>query len=222
VDRTRQIRTNALASSRRSDQSNRIAAGNPWLPHLEPSSEPAETPGVPEIVAPAPPPLTPQPGVAAPDPADQLPRRTLTREELLVPVWWVGGHGGAGETTLARLHANSRAANHAWPISPDPDRRAHTILVARTNHSGLSAAQTALRDWASGSVDADLGGLVLIADAPGRLPKELRALEQLVASAAPGTTWRIPWENEWRLGRISAERPSRQLQQLLHHLNRQE
>lgn len=192
---------------------------NPWLPHLQPRPDPQPTapPAQPETLSSAL--LTPQPGVPAPDPADQLPRRQMAREELLISLWWVGAHGGAGETTLEQLVLGSRAAKHAWPISPNPDRLAHTMLVARTSYAGLLAAQRALQDWGSGSVPAELDGLVLIADAPGKLPKELRALVGLITSIAPGSIWELPWQAEWRLGHPTLEHASRQTQQLLHHLN---
>ena len=134
------------------------------------------------------------------------------RGELSRVVWWVGAHGGAGESTLEQLLSGSRAADHAWPISPDPARPAATMLVARTSYTGLRAAQRALCDWGSGSVVVDLLGLVLIADAPGKLPKELRGLVDLIDGAAPGTTWLLPWQADWRLGQPCIERASRPLQ----------
>ena len=197
----------------------RESAANPWLPHLQPRPDPQAAARPRRTETPPLTPLTPQPGVPPPDPADQLPRRPLPREELLTLVWWVGAHGGAGETTLERLLLGSRAANHAWPVSPDPERPAHTMLVARTSYAGLLAAQRALQDWGSGSVPAELDGLVLIADAPGKLPKELRALVGLITSIAPGSIWELPWQAEWRLGHPTLEHASRQTQQLLHHLN---
>jgi hypothetical protein len=93
------------------------------------------------------------------------------------------------------------------------------MLVARTSYAGLLAAQRALQDWGSGSVPAELDGLVLIADAPGKLPKELRALVGLITSIAPGSIWELPWQAEWRLGHPTLAHASRQTQQLLRHLN---
>ena len=164
-------------------------------------------------------PLTPQPGVATPSADQQLPRRRLARRELSTLVWWVGAHGGAGETSLEELLTGSRAAGHVWPISPDPARPARTILIARTSYTGLCAAQRALRDWASGSVAVDLLGLVLIADAPGKLPKELRGLVDLIDGAAPGATWVLPWQLDWRFGQPCLERASRPLRELLDLVN---
>ncbi len=163
--------------------------------------------------------LGPQPGVAAPTSEQQLPRRRLTGGGLSTVVWWVGAHGGAGESTLEQLLTGSRAADHSWPISPDPARPATTMLVARTSYTGLRAAQRALCDWASGSVPVTLIGLVLIADAPGRLPRELRGLVELIDGAAPGATRLLPWQADWRLGQPSRERASRPLRELLELLH---
>jgi hypothetical protein len=162
--------------------------------------------------------LTPQPGVTAPAGDHRLPRRHLRQEDLDTRVWWVGAHGGAGESTLEQLLPGSRAADHTWPISPDPERPASAVLIARTSYASLTAAQRALRDWASGAVAATLLGLVLIADAPGRLPRELRGLVDLVDGVAPGTTRLLPWQADWRFGDPSLERASRPLRELLHVL----
>ena len=42
-------------------------------------------------------------------------------------------------------------------------------------------------------------GLVLIADAPGRLPHALRQLAALVAGGVPAV-WSLPWIEAWRVG----------------------
>ncbi|MGO9955974.1 MAG: DUF6668 family protein [Solirubrobacteraceae bacterium] len=128
--------------------------------------------------------------------ADRLPRRPIAASEQDVAIWICGAHGGSGESTLERLVEGSRAAGHAWPTLPGvPALR--VLLVARTHHSGLRAAQNAVRDWASGAVPVELVGLVLIADAPGRLPKPLRDLADVLAGGAP-RVWRLPWIEAWR------------------------
>ena len=105
-----------------------------------------------------------------------------------------------------RDHARHAAARTRAPPATSGRCRSSTtgaaanvVLVARTHASGLKAAQEALRDWAAGDLPVKLLGLVLIADAPGRLPKPLRDLAQLVAGGAP-TVWRIPWHEPWRRG----------------------
>jgi len=139
-------------------------------------------------------PAAPQSGVPAPDSADRLPRRSIGWPAAL---WWVGAHGGAGESTLAQLFDGSRPAGHAWPVSESAP--ASVIVVARTSHAGLRSAQLALTEWASRTVPVNLLGLVTVADAPGRLPKPLRDFSQIVAGGAPHA-WHIPWMEPWRLG----------------------
>lgn len=162
------------------------APGRPEPPKPRPVEPPAETPG-------------PQPGVPPPPPEQRLPARQLSREELLVPMWLTSAHGGAGSSALAELSVGWRAAGTAWPISPEPDRPPRVVLCARTSYSGLRAAQAALTDWASGRVPVRLEGLALIAAAPGRTPKQLRPLLELVRGAA-GRVWEIGWEPQWLTG----------------------
>lgn len=180
-------------------------ATNPWV---RSGASPAPAPA---YIPPPPPsgPVTvsaPQAGVPVPDQADRLPRRDSAAQAT---VWWLGVHGGAGETSLTLLAAGSRAADHAWPM-PSPGLLNRVALVARTNYAGLTAAQHAAREWASGALgDAiRLEGLVLVPDQPGRLPKELRLLSQLVGGGVPHT-WSLPWMSPWRFGPVdpTAELP---------------
>ncbi len=129
---------------------------------------------------------------------DRLPRRELAADERAA-VWWLGAHGGAGESTLEELFSGSRAAEHAWPLVPFGEPPARVVLLARTHAHGLKAAQLAIRDWAADGVTVLLLGLLLIADAPGRLPHALRQLTDLIAGGAPAV-WRLPWVEAWRLG----------------------
>lgn len=138
-------------------------------------------------------PLTPQPGV--PRPEDGLPVRPTGFGPKL---WVVGAHGGSGESTVAQLHYSWWHTGHSWPEVLGDDRDA--ILVARTSAWGLLAAQAALAQWAaSGAGNVALLGLVLIADTPGRLPRPLRELAELVAGGAP-RVWTLPWIEAWRIG----------------------
>jgi hypothetical protein len=150
------------------------------------------------ILASLPRPLTPQLGVLSPEGVDLLGRRPATQPATL---WWVGVHGGAGESTLAALVDGSHAADHRWPVPEDPSQdTARVLLVARSSAHGLHRAQLACTQWASGSVPGvELLGLVLVADAPGRLPRPLRDLAALVAGGAP-RVWHLPWIESWRLG----------------------
>ena len=143
-------------------------------------------------------PTTPQPGVPRPDSSHRLPRHDTT---LQAELWWLGVHGGSGESVLSHLLPGSRSADHAWPIIHDGSK-ANVVLVARSNAHGLIAAQQAATEWASGSLPTiNLLGLVIVADAPGKLPKLLRDLTQVVSGGVPNV-WHLPWMESWRLGEL--------------------
>jgi hypothetical protein len=163
-------------------------------------------------------PSTPQPTtVPPPDSTDRLPVRKVTTQSTM---WWLGAHGGAGESTLAALALGSQSAGHAWPITDEPGRISPLVVTARTNYAGLMAAQRVAREWAAGLTheSVTLTGLVLIADAPGRRPKELRQLEQHVAGGYP-RLWTLPWVEAWRMGPASAADMPRECRALLADLN---
>jgi hypothetical protein len=116
-------------------------------------------------------------------------------------VWWVGVHGGAGESTLERLFAGSCATAHQWPIAADMARVPAVVLVARTDARGLRAVQRAVRELVEHQLPVELLGLVLMADAPGRLPRVLRDLAGVVGGTVP-RVWSLPWVEAWRAGEI--------------------
>ncbi|WP_322788351.1 DUF6668 family protein [Herbiconiux ginsengi] len=148
---------------------------------------------------------SPQPGIPTPDVVDRLPRRDAVWPAT---VWWLGVHGGAGESTLAMLAAGSRPAGHAWPVPTMPGTTHRVVLVARSNYAGISAARLAAIEWASNTLGdvIDLAGLVVIADAPGRTPKPLRDLERVVAGGLPHV-WRLPWVDAWRVSPVDSRLP---------------
>jgi hypothetical protein len=169
---------------------------NPWTRHQGPGpEEPSVAPPPQADLAPRGP-SAPQHGVPAPAEDQRLPKFAIPVADTL---WWVGVHGGAGETTMAQLLPGTRAAGHRWPIPPPPVPTP-VILVARTHGSGLRAAQRAAIEWASGVVQGvAVLGLVLIADAPGRLPRVLDDFADIVGGGVP-RVWDIPWIEEWRRG----------------------
>lgn len=192
---------------------------NPWLRNPDRCAPHS----VAELAAPitvAPPVLPPVPelqpqaaSVAAPRVG--LPRRSVDIARETVAVWWVGTHGGAGESTLEQLLEGSRAMGHAWPQTADGATEPQAILVARTSARGLRSAQMAATEWASGTVPVQLLGLVLMADAPGRLPRPLRDFAQVVAGGVP-RVWRLPWVEPWRLGDpVSADTAPRAVTEFL-------
>ncbi|MFG3253217.1 DUF6668 family protein [Streptomyces sp. NPDC048172] len=111
--------------------------------------------------------------------------------------WWLGAHGGAGVSALEEAVPGGRDAERAWPAAAEAQP---VVLVARSSARGLAAAQNAAQQWASRMVTGvDLLGLVVVADAPGRLPRALRDRVRLVSGAVP-RLWEIPWVEPWRLG----------------------
>jgi hypothetical protein len=192
---------------------------NPWIHGgTARAAEGTAAPTTRTVDEPAPPtgPLAPQPAVPPPDAVDRLPRRLVAAS---TGVWWVGAHGGSGESTLERLMPGSRGSGHAWPrLAEDAGARApvKAVLVARGDLRGLTAAQRAATEWASGSVDGVvLLGLVILADAPGRLPRALKDFAAVVAGGVP-RVWHLPWVEAWRVGDLDPAAAPRQVRRLLH------
>ncbi len=144
-------------------------------------------------------PAIPQLGVPAPDRADHLATRAFSREEEL---FFVGAHGGAGESSLAALSSTWVASNHAWPHVTTSNNRSRVVIVARSNMQGLLAAQRAATQWGSGLVPfVDVVGLVIVADAPGKLPRPLRDFAAIIGGGVP-RVWNVPWSEALRLGEL--------------------
>lgn len=142
-----------------------------------------------------------------------LPERPVSTSADL---WCVGAHGGAGESTLASFDPGWAEADHAWPVSSPTTARC--VVVARSNARGLMAAQAALAQWATTSDrDWDVIGLVVMADAPERLPKPLRDLVALVAGGAR-RCWQVPWVPNWRTDLDYSRKPPRAVQSVVRQL----
>jgi hypothetical protein len=145
------------------------------------------------------------------DPAPALVRPPDARRRL--PVAWsahlgvalLAAHGGAGVSCLLRAglsKVGAADAGGAWPaVGP-------VLLVARTSTHGLERARDAARQHASGAAGpgTQLLGLVLVADAPGRLPQRVSELADLVCGAF-ARTWQVPWLEEWRLATAAQTLP---------------
>lgn len=137
---------------------------------------------------------------------------------------WVGCHGGAGVTTLDRALPGGRDSGRMWPGTLPGATAAPVVLVCRSHVSGLKAAQTAIRQWASGNVPGvELLGLVINADSAGRLPRPIKDLITLVRGGVP-RSWLMPWVEQWRLGEPPAQHRPNQLRSLywdlIPHINR--
>ncbi len=145
-----------------------------------------------------------------------LPIRELTGTEAEVQCWFLGAHGGAGESTLARLFARFAPAGHAWPLAPHGWPPPRVVLCARTNFWGMRAAQAAMRDWSANyRRHVEVLGLVLVADRPGRLPRSLSDFQRDLEGAA-ANVWRLPWVDRWSLGEIPSREnaPTREVEAL--------
>ena len=148
--------------------------------------------------------VTPMPPlVDQPRSSRQLP--VVGRPEQASICWLVAAHGGAGATSVLRAGVDAVAADggRSWPA------RGAVVLVARTSTSGLEWARDAARQHAAGAAGdrLDLLGLVLVADAPGRLPSRTAALADLVCGAFP-RVWQVPWLEEWRLASHTERLPT--------------
>ncbi|MEU1121957.1 MULTISPECIES: DUF6668 family protein [unclassified Streptomyces] len=181
---------------------------NAWVPQPQTHNGDAYQP---QPVAPAyqhGPRLQPQPD-SVPRPAGGLPL-SPTALPPTGGVFLLGCHGGAGVTSLTHAVPGTVDALRMWPQAQLGTRH-RVVLVCRSHHSGLTAAQTAIRQWASGAVPGvELLGLAVVADAPGTLPRALKDLHRLIRGGVP-ESWPIPWADAWRLGDSPAHHMSRQL-----------
>lgn len=191
-------------------------ANNPWIPHSADASTVDEAVDSTSATGPA----SPQPGVTAPQPANRL---GIYEPAELAPVYVIGTHGGSGESTLAEFLGGT-PTGHRWPTTTPPPP---VLLVARTHAQGLRSAQMAARSWASGqSPPVRLIGLVLVADAPGKLPRELTDLASIVSGGVPHA-WRFPWQEHLRFEQSqpnhnkSAQKVLTEINQLLKRTNGQ-
>lgn len=125
-------------------------------------------------------------------------RSTVDGAPLL---WIVGAHGGAGTSTWAHL-LGAGDAGTAWPRHVNPSRSLDIVVCCRSTAAGLRAAQDVAIEWAAGALPGQLVGLVVGADAPGRLPRELREQLQITSGAFPRYTF-VPWQAQWRFARES-------------------
>lgn len=140
----------------------------------------------------------------SPRPAPPAPADTTSGSTAAGSLWLLGAHGGAGVSTLAGLDDGWIDAGRAWPARSGPGRSA-VVIVARTHARGLLAARSLLAERAAGEAvspaaapaAAEVLGLVLVADAPGRLPKPLRQLVDHVSGAA-AHVWHLGWLPELR------------------------
>ncbi|MFF3940771.1 hypothetical protein [Streptomyces phaeofaciens] len=135
--------------------------------------------------------------VPEPEPGPHAPLATPRRFS------WLATHGGAGASTLAAVYGGQDCGRD-WPAPGDPPS---VLLVARTHAAGLGSVLRALEVFRRGEAPhgLDLDAVVLVADAPGRLPRPLAERIRLVESVID--VYRVPWVPDWRLGDLGGSPP---------------
>ena len=183
---------------------------NPWITKPATGTEPVED----TLIVDAPPaPVISAPlrGMVEPDTADRLGQATMTGTATL---WVLGTHGGAGESRVADLLDGARATGHHWPVT-DKGPAPKVLLVCRADMRGLTSAQAALTQWASGAApDVELLGLAVLADAPGKTPKPLRDFAAIIGGGAP-RLWTLPWVESWRHADTATPPAAREYQRFI-------
>jgi hypothetical protein len=118
---------------------------------------------------------------------------------------WVSAHGGAGASTLATV-LGGVDIGHRWP-EPGRDEPRSVVLVARTHAAGLQAVSRKLDLFRRGELPpgVEIVAVVLVADAPGRLPRELSRRIKVIGSAV--TVYQVPWVPVWRTGNLDGPLP---------------
>ncbi|MFF4168556.1 DUF6668 family protein [Streptomyces sp. NPDC001744] len=118
---------------------------------------------------------------------------------------WMGAHGGAGTSTLAQVFGG-HDSGLSWPDAA-AGRPGNVLLVARTHASGLQAVSRILNAHRQNEIPAGvtLAAVVLVADAPGRLPRELNQRIKVIGSVVE--VHRVPWVSSWRTGNLSGPLP---------------
>ncbi|MFG3583347.1 DUF6668 family protein [Streptomyces sp. NPDC047990] len=118
---------------------------------------------------------------------------------------WVATHGGAGTSTLATVFGGVDAGRD-WPRS-EPGTSWSVLLVGRTHAAGLDAVSYTLDIFRRGEAPPglDLEAVVLVADAPGRLPRPLAQGVKALSSVVD--VHEVPWVPAWRIGDLGSGPP---------------
>lgn len=110
-------------------------------------------------------------------------------------VWLVAAHGGAGATTLAHVWDPMGDAGQMWPAA---DESPWCVVVCRSTRSGLEQAhQAVLQAWADRTGGCEVLGVVVVADAPGRVPKALARKIAVISEVCQ--VWHVPYLADLRL-----------------------
>jgi hypothetical protein len=109
-------------------------------------------------------------------------------------VWWLGCHGGAGASTLARLSGIGQAISRYWPQPEAGVADTRVVLVGRASAAGAWAATGAVEQWRAGNVPPSTRvlGVAAVAASAKRPPRIAIERLQLLAGWVP-SVWRIGW-----------------------------
>ncbi|WP_433121984.1 hypothetical protein [Micromonospora sp. CA-246542] len=110
-------------------------------------------------------------------------------------MWWVGCHGGAGVSTLARLVGFGLDFGKGWPMLTPATPQARVVLVCRASAAGTWAATGAVEQWrrrAGMPGSMTLLGVVAVAASPRRPPRIATERLQLLRGWTP-QIWRVDW-----------------------------
>jgi hypothetical protein len=130
-----------------------------------------------------------------PGPTPELPFAVIPRNLApWPPVWWVGCHGGAGVSTLARLAGFGMDFGKGWPLLAPTMPLSQVVLVCRASASGTWAATGAIEQWRrrSGMSRINVLGVVAVAASPRRPPRIAAERLALLRGWAP-QLWRVGW-----------------------------
>lgn len=135
-----------------------------------------------------------------PGPAPELPFAMIPPNlHAWPPVWWLGCHGGAGVSTLARLAGfGLDFGSRGWPLVTRTHPTTHVVLVCRASASGTWAATGAIEQWRRRSDRAGLIkvlgvlGVVAVAASPRRPPRIVTERLHLLRGWIPAI-WNVGW-----------------------------
>lgn len=115
---------------------------------------------------------------------------SLAAGEGAAPAFWcVAAHGGAGATTLAHMWAPAGDAGQRWPAA---DEFTGCVVVCRSTMTGLDAAHSViLQAERDEQLGCTLLGVVVIADAPGKVSKALK--QKLTVLEELTTLWHLDY-----------------------------
>jgi hypothetical protein len=136
--------------------------------------------------------------VTSPPPFPVLARGALGTPHRPDEWWWIGCHGGAGISTLARLTGAGRQAREAVPTPAYGDPVA-AVLVTRATAFTLWQTMGVLEQWKQRDWPTTLRllGLVVVAASPRRRPPRgaPRIVEERidVMSRWLPRIWRVGW-----------------------------